>query len=343
MREYLTRLFIPNAANEYAPHSLRKAAVVGMAALVLISFSFANVQSLMWVTSDWMVSTILPAVIVEETNEERTADELPPLVRNATLDRAATLKAEHMAEHGYFAHFSPAGVSPWHWFQEAGYAFVHAGENLAVFFTDSDEVVDAWMASPTHRDNIMDGDYREIGVGTARGVFEGHETVFVVQLFGTPAAALLSETEEAPEPVAAASEEPSFAVFPESEPLVAGVTDTESPVTEDVTVALAEDETIVMYTDTLATTTDGVAAPLEMIAGEEEVSAGYLGYLTKPRVVLQSIYILIALFVLSALMLSVAVEVRRQQPVQIAYSIALLVAMYALFHIHLAVSGVVIA
>lgn len=350
MRDLLKRLFIPNATNEYAPHSLRTMALCGMTALVIISFSITNVQTLVWITSEWMVSTILPAVIVEDTNEERETDALVPLVRNETLDRAATLKAKHMAANGYFAHVSPEGFSPWHWFDEAGYGFVHAGENLAVFFTDSSEIVDAWMASPTHRENIMNGNYREIGIGTAEGEFEGHETVFVVQLFGTPAATAFAEeisrAEAVPEAEEADVDETAFAVFPGSEPLVAGVAEdgVEATVPTDISVMLAEDETVVMYTDTVATSTGGIAAPVETIAGEDGQEAGLLGYLTKPRIVLQSVYLLIAFFVLCALLLSVAVEVRRQQPMQIAYSIALLAVMYGLFHLHLSVSsGVLIA
>jgi hypothetical protein len=92
-----------------------------------------------------------------------------------------------MAKNSYFSHDSPTGVTPWHWFKEAGYPFVHAGENLAVYFTDSGEVVNAWMNSPTHRANIVGSQYREIGVGTARGTYDGFETVFVVQMFGTQA------------------------------------------------------------------------------------------------------------------------------------------------------------
>jgi hypothetical protein len=94
-----------------------------------------------------------------------------------------------MAKNGYFAHFAPDGTSPWHWFDEAGYVYTHAGENLAIHFTDSNEVVDAWMNSPKHRENIVNGVYTEIGVGTAKGKFEGYDTVYVVQLFGTPAQA----------------------------------------------------------------------------------------------------------------------------------------------------------
>jgi uncharacterized protein YkwD len=167
--------------------SLQKISMTLMGVLVLLTFVGSNVQALFWPTSDWLVSTVLSAVVVDLTNEEREDGVVEPLVRNSVLDKAATRKAEHMAENGYFAHYSPDGVSPWHWFREVGYTYAYAGENLAIHFSDSTEVVKAWMNSPTHRDNIVNGLYREIGVGTARGQFEGYDTVFVVQLFGAPA------------------------------------------------------------------------------------------------------------------------------------------------------------
>lgn len=179
--------FIPHAGNKYKPDSLQTLSLGVMGFLILLSFAVANIHALLWISSDWLVSTILPAVIVELTNEERDDDALGSLRRSATLDEAARLKAEDMAAKGYFAHYAPDGTSPWYWFDEAGYAFIHAGENLAVHFTDSDEVVEAWMDSPGHRANIMNGNYTEIGVGTAEGEYNGYPTVFVVQLFGTPA------------------------------------------------------------------------------------------------------------------------------------------------------------
>jgi len=127
-----------------------------------------------------------------------------------------------MAEHEYFSHYSPEGVSPWCWFDEAGYVYAHAGENLAIHFTDSTEVVEAWMDSPTHRENIVDPKYTEIGVGTARGEFDGYDTVYVVQLFGAPAYVPPTPTsdeesvpeensvpEPAPEPLAVESPQPT--------------------------------------------------------------------------------------------------------------------------------------
>ena len=171
-----------------APVKLQKISMSLMLVLVGISFTFTNMYALLWTSSEWLVSTVLPAVIIDLTNQERSADTLQPLQHNSVLDAAATLKAKHMAENEYFAHFSPDNVSPWHWFREAGYQYVHAGENLAIHFSDSDEVVDAWMNSPTHRENIMNGQFMEIGVGTARGSYQGFPTTYVVQLFGTPRA-----------------------------------------------------------------------------------------------------------------------------------------------------------
>lgn len=161
-----------------------------MAVLVLVTFVGANLHALLWQSSQWLVGAVLPAVVVDLTNKERNLDGVSALKRNSVLDEAARMKAEHMAKNQYFAHFSPDGVSPWHWFREAGYVYAHAGENLAIHFTDSAEVVKAWMESPAHRQNIVDGKFVEIGVGTAKGEFEGYQTVYVVQLFGAPGVAV---------------------------------------------------------------------------------------------------------------------------------------------------------
>lgn len=173
--------------SEYGLSKLQKLAMSIMSILAIVTFVGANLQAFLWQSSDWLVSTVLPAVVVQLTNEERADNSAQPLQRNATLDAAAKLKAEHMAKNEYFAHFSPDGVSPWYWFDEAGYVYAHAGENLAIHFTDSSEVVEAWMKSPTHRQNIVNSLYTEIGVGTAKGKYEGYDTVYVVQLFGAPA------------------------------------------------------------------------------------------------------------------------------------------------------------
>jgi uncharacterized protein YkwD len=229
---------------------LQKISMSLMGVLVILTFVGTNLQAVFWQSSDWLVSTVLPAVVVQLTNQERADNEAGPLQRNSVLDVAATLKAEDMAKNEYFSHFSPTDVSPWHWFDQAGYVYAHAGENLAIHFTDSSEVVEAWMKSPLHRKNIINGVYTEIGVGTAKGKFEGYDTVYVVQLFGTPAVAPV-QVDPAPklEPVAVAAAEPVVVseekVLPVSDvPLaLAEVLSSESVISEPVSVAASEPET----------------------------------------------------------------------------------------------------
>jgi hypothetical protein len=242
----LKDFFVPSPDNGYSPHFLQKVAMGGMAGLVLLTFVGANLHALLWQSSEWLVSTVLPAVVVDLTNQQRASNATAPLQRNVTLDEAARLKAEHMAKHEYFSHYSPDGVSPWHWFQEVGYVYAHAGENLAIHFTDSAQVVDAWMNSPSHRQNIVNGQYLEIGVGTARGTYEGYDTVYVVQLFGAPAVA--------PAPQPAAPPRSPVATAPVAEPVV-------SEVVEEV---LVDSEPVLV--------TEGSLLP-ETIVMAEEVTA----------------------------------------------------------------------
>jgi hypothetical protein len=180
-------LLLPTNSNNHSPHILQKVSMLMMVGLVLLSFAMTNLQALWWQSSDWLVGAVLPAVVVDLTNKERGDLYLNTLTRSQALDEAARLKAEHMAKNSYFAHYSPDGVTPWYWFEQVSYKYLHAGENLAIHFTDSKSVVDAWMNSPTHRANITNQKFTEIGVGTAKGVYEGYNAVFVVQLFGAPA------------------------------------------------------------------------------------------------------------------------------------------------------------
>ena len=132
-------------------------------------------------------AAILPAVVAALTNDARAANNVAGLKDNILLDHAAQAKANDMAAKGYFAHVSPDGTLPWDWISRAGYRYVYAGENLAVNFNDSDKVVNAWLASPTHRFNILRPQYTEIGVGTASGMYNGQPATFVVQMFASPA------------------------------------------------------------------------------------------------------------------------------------------------------------
>ncbi len=131
-------------------------------------------------------SDITPNKIIALTNQARERMGLPALRVNKSLNEAARRKAADMFAFNYWAHVSPSGRTPWSFFQEVGYRYTVAGENLAKDFTDADSVVQAWMASPTHRDNIVDARFRDIGVAVVRGELNGVKTTLVVQLFGAP-------------------------------------------------------------------------------------------------------------------------------------------------------------
>ena len=132
------------------------------------------------------ISAVLPNLVVNLTNQERVADQLPGLVANSLLTQAAQAKAEDMAARGYFAHQTPEGHSPWYWLEQAGYQYAAAGENLAVNYYQSEMVTAAWMNSPLHRANILRPEFTEIGIGVARGSYGGAPALFVVQYFGRP-------------------------------------------------------------------------------------------------------------------------------------------------------------
>lgn len=122
--------------------------------------------------------------IITFVNQGRESAGLNTLSENEQLDQAAYLKAENMLQNNYFNHTSPSGISPWHWFSEAGYNYYYAGENLAVGFYDSKEVYEAWLNSPSHRDNIFNPNYKEIGIAVLSG-FGQNNAIIVVQLFGS--------------------------------------------------------------------------------------------------------------------------------------------------------------
>lgn len=134
------------------------------------------------------LAAVASRVLVDLTNQERSQTSLASLTINPVLTQAAQAKAHDMATKGYFAHTSPEGITPWHWFSSVGYTYVYAGENLAINFSDSSEVDRAWMNSPAHRANIVNGNFTEIGIATEEGVYNGKQTTFVVQLFGRPVA-----------------------------------------------------------------------------------------------------------------------------------------------------------
>lgn len=125
--------------------------------------------------------------LVSMTNSERAKNGLGALSVNSALTSAATAKANDMLAKGYFAHTSPDGRTPWDFIAAAGYDYIYAGENLAIGYTSASELMSAWMNSSTHRDNILNSKFREIGIAVVSGQYNGTETTVVAQEFGAQA------------------------------------------------------------------------------------------------------------------------------------------------------------
>ncbi len=135
-------------------------------------------------------SELTSSGIITWTNTQREAQGLIPLHENAQLRKAAEAKVDDMFAKQYFEHESPDGKTPADVIRKAGYAYIVVGENLALGnFKDDETLVQAWMDSPGHRANILNGKYQEIGTAAKKGMFEGKEVWLAVQEFGAPLSA----------------------------------------------------------------------------------------------------------------------------------------------------------
>lgn len=219
----LAHVFIPHSNNSYRARFLQ---LPGL--LVLIAFVFLY-QEAIDITGKIGVlgyaSQIPPSEVIKLSNDKRLEAGLSPLSENPLLVEAARQKGLDMLEKDYWAHVSPDGVEPWYFFQSAGYEYRYAGENLARDFSSPVGAVEAWMASPTHRDNLLSDKYSEIGVAVVEGDLNGVETTLVVQLFGTQAGAASVPAAQTAQNVATQSaptkpvvEKVETEIFPETQP-----------------------------------------------------------------------------------------------------------------------------
>ena len=121
-------------------------------------------------SSDYEVSAFEQKVL-ELTNAERAKQGLSPLAIDLELSKVARIKSQDMKNQNYFSHNSPTYGSPFDMMSQFGIAYSAAAENIAQGQTTPEEVVQAWMNSQGHRENIMNANYTHIGIGY---VAEGH-------------------------------------------------------------------------------------------------------------------------------------------------------------------------
>ena len=126
--------------------------------------------------------------IIWYTNYYRVQNGLKPLSESKTLDASAHNKGLDMLAYQYFEHTRPnSSVGFDSFIKDQNYQYAKIGENLAMGdFTTSKEVVDAWMASPPHKKNILDVVYQNIGISINIGSMNGQQTVLITQHFGEP-------------------------------------------------------------------------------------------------------------------------------------------------------------
>ena len=127
--------------------------------------------------------------IIRLSNQARDQLNHKPLATNTKLMNAAQLKAEDMAKQQYFAHTAPDGTVAWDYFKKVDYSYEVAGENLAITNETADAVINGWLNSPTHRENLLSNQYTDFGIGMSTfGDYQGHNnTVVIVALYGRQA------------------------------------------------------------------------------------------------------------------------------------------------------------
>jgi uncharacterized protein YkwD len=133
-------------------------------------------------------ATLTRSGVIQLTNQNRKENgNLIVLTENNKLDQSAEIKMKDLFAKQYFEHVSPTGVSVSNLADQVSYEYIVIGENLAMGdFVNNKDLVDAWMASPGHRANILNKRYTEIGVAVDRGMYQGREVWMAVQHFGAP-------------------------------------------------------------------------------------------------------------------------------------------------------------
>ena len=233
---FLAHLFVPRESNNH------KAKVLHSSVLSLVVFGLVTFQALVQLGGNTYskvlgyAANISPDEVVRLTNEKRAEAGLPPVVYNASLSQGALAKGNDMFTKDYWAHVAPDGTQPWAFFVGAGYNYKYAGENLARDFSDAASAVNAWMASPSHRENMLSPKYKEIGIGVVDGNLSGSDTTIIVQFFGTkiadtlpisPVAAAETTNEKPRIPVSLVTPLPS--PTPVATPVVVASVETPSP------------------------------------------------------------------------------------------------------------------
>lgn len=195
MKKILKKYFISHSENNFHAHLLHTKRAVFYSLVFLLTKGIMVAFVLFLPVGVF----VLPDVLAEEqkqilalTNQLRQEKNISTLAVAEKLDFSAQNKAEDMATKNYFAHTND-GKNLSAWLQGVGYKYEVAGENLAVGFSSAEDILSAWAKSPTHYANLIDPDFKDLGIGLAGGVYKDQPTVFIVQHFAAPSVILKKE------------------------------------------------------------------------------------------------------------------------------------------------------
>jgi hypothetical protein len=195
MLNTFSNLFHPQKSNKQRSKVLHPESLLYFCLIAVFAFALIRIFSLFpnpTINLKNFNTLVSVDKVIELTNFERQKYGLTKLSQNSKLTKAAEEKAEHMIKKQYWAHVAPDGTAPWDFIKETNYQYVVAGENLARDFSNSQDMVKAWMNSTTHRDNIINPKYDEIGIAVIEGEFLGKNTKLIVQIFGSTQAKPIS-------------------------------------------------------------------------------------------------------------------------------------------------------
>lgn len=187
--------------------------------------------------------------LLDATNQQRINNAVGALALSQTLSAAAQAKANDMIARNYWSHNTPDGQEPWVFFNNVGYKFSKAGENLAYGFLTSSETVTGWMNSQAHKDNLLDPVFTEVGFGFANGEnfnSSGPETV-VVAMYAKPQ--VLAAEQQAAPIAAAPTPAPTITAVPPPTPAPVETT-TPEPVEPSPTAPITSDQPTIKEPET---------------------------------------------------------------------------------------------
>lgn len=194
----LKHWLLPNKTNKFHPVALRPSGLFVFLAIFIAITPVYNIIATGKAQILGYATNINVNDLLAISNQERINNGLPSLNLNYQLNNASLAKANDMFTDNYWAHVAPDGTQPWSFIIGAGYDYNSAGENLAKDFNTSSGVINGWLSSPSHRANVLNANYKDIGYAVVNGTLLGTETTLVVAMYGNPVEQVVATAETNP-------------------------------------------------------------------------------------------------------------------------------------------------